>query len=325
MNTPVRSVAVAAKREAMLETARHIDSLALQAEGVFDNPCGFAEALMVAQTMNDLRAALTDEMMQPVMALMNSPLGFLTDQDPKTNKDARPYSVEVVRECFIESKLRGFHPVGNEWNIIAGRFYAAKNGLRRKVTKFPGLTDFRDSYDVPRMASEKGAILKARASWKLNGHADAIEAEIPVRVNAYMGADAIIGKAERKLLKRIFDRISGFITPDGDVDDVPVAITDGTKSETPAPRFSPPPTETQAIPVNEPPAAPDPVQLIQRTLDAGRVSFDAFRDWLRMAGLHPDADSLGSLEDLPAELVKVLLADGQKTLGKCVTIKGGAQ
>src|SRR5699024_6704028 len=120
-----------------------------------------------------------------------------------------PYSVEVVRECFIESKLRGFHAVGNEWNIIAGRFYACKSGFRRQVTQWPGLTDFKDNYEVPRLIGDKGAVVKCRATWNKEGIAQSIEREIPVRVNHGMGSDAILGKAQRKLLAAVHDRLTG--------------------------------------------------------------------------------------------------------------------
>src|SRR5579885_3660163 len=129
-------------------TARRIDEVAASAMELFKSAGSFASELAVAQAMNELRLALTDDMMKPVMALMNTDLGFRTDRDPKlTPKDKdgnpmTPYSVEVVREVTIEAKLRGFHMIGNEVNIIAGRLYATKNGFRRKVTQWPGVTDF---------------------------------------------------------------------------------------------------------------------------------------------------------------------------------------
>ncbi len=238
-NKPTTKIQVPAPRANTLAIAKRIDEIASGAVELFKEAGSFEAELSVAQAMNDLRLALTNEVMAPVMALMNTDLGFRTDRDPKqtdtkTGKPLEPYPVEVVRECFVESKLRGFHTIGNEWNIISGRFYACKNGLRRKVTTHPGVTDFKDRYDVPRVAGEKGAIVKASASWKKDGVADSIECEIPVRVNFGMGSDAILGKGERKLLRRVHDRLSGVITPEGDVSD---AELEGAKPITPRPTF----------------------------------------------------------------------------------------
>lgn len=226
MSEPKQTTALA-----LADKAREIDRISSTAMAVFGAAESFEKELVVAQAMGDLRLALTPEVMKPVMDLMNTDLGFRTDRDPnitptdKNGHPMKPYSVEVVRECFIEARLRGFHTVGNEFNIISGRFYACKNGIRRKVTVFPGVTDFKDSYEVPRVVGEKGAIVKCKATWRKEGVPDSLEAEIPVRVNFGMGADAILGKAERKLLKRVLDRLSGIITPEGEVgDDAPIDV-----------------------------------------------------------------------------------------------------
>jgi hypothetical protein len=233
--------------------ARRIDAIASGAMELFKAGGSFESELAVAQAMSDLRSALTPEIMQPVMALMNTDLGFRTDRDPKlTPKDKdgnamTPYSVEVVREVTIEAKLRGFHMIGNEVNIIAGRFYACKNGFRRKVTQWPGVTDFKDDYDVPRYAADgKGAVVKCRASWHRDGIAQGIEREIPIRVNFGMGSDAILGKAQRKLLSSVHDRLSGLVTPEGEANEE-TEVQPGTPK--PSPRFeAAKPAEANPIP-----------------------------------------------------------------------------
>jgi hypothetical protein len=214
-----------------MTVARRVDEIASGAMELFKSSGSFESELAVARAVSDLRAALTAEMMQPVMALMNTDLGFRTDRDPKVtpkDKDGNlltPYPMEVVRECLIEALLRGFHTVGNEWNIIAGRFYACKNGFRRKVVQFDGVTDFKDTYEVPRLVGEKGAVVKCKATWRKGGTADSLEREFPIRVNFGMGADAILGKAQRKLLAAVHDRLLGVITPEGDVGDIEVQTT----------------------------------------------------------------------------------------------------
>lgn len=210
-NTALQKTAPAS---AIVAAAKHVDDLAAGALELFRQANGgiatFATEIHVANVLDQMRKQLTAEVMEPVMALMGSSLGFRSD---------KTYPVEVVRDCFIESRIRGFSCVGNEWNIISGNFYAAKAGLRRQVTKWPGITDFKDAYDVPRWVGDKGAVVKCSASWKLNGAEEHLDCEIPIKVNAGMGADAILGKAERKLLKRVHDRLSGVNTPEGEVGD----------------------------------------------------------------------------------------------------------
>ena len=232
------------RREAVLETAKRIDETASAAMVHFSQAGSMAAELQVAQAMYDLRAMLTPEVMTPIMNLMDTDLGFRTDKDPKqldrNGKPNIPYHVDVVRDVVIEAKLRGFHTIGNEFNIIAGRMYAAKNGFRRKLTdgkSFPGLTGFRDTYEVPRLVGDKGAIVKCKAVWTLNGKPDSAEFEFAIKVNSFMGADAIVGKAERKLCKRVHDLISGVHTPDGDVDDNDLA---GATDVTPPKEAAPP-------------------------------------------------------------------------------------
>jgi hypothetical protein len=203
--TGPRAIAVDPK---LLEIAKHVDEIADGAMELFKGGGSFAVEIQMAKTIGALKAALKPEVMQPIMELQNTDLGFRTDQ--KTG-----YPVDVVRDVLIEAKIRGFHMTGNEINILAGRFYAAKAGLRRKVITFPGVTDFKDGYSVPKMVAN-GATVICSAAWKKEGIADNLDCEIPIRVNAQMGADAILGKAERKLLARVLNRLSGISTPEGE-------------------------------------------------------------------------------------------------------------
>lgn len=257
------------RRANILATAKAIDEVATGAMELFSQAGSFEHELGIAHAMQDLRTMLSPEVMAPIMSLMNTRLGFQTDRDPKrpgeNGRSTEPYSVDVVRDVVIEARLRGFHTVGNEFNIISGGFYAAKNGFRRKLTDgktFKGLSDFRDSYDVPRNVADKGAIVRCRAEWKLNGTLQTLEAEIPVKVNAYMGTDAVLGKAERKLLKRVHDRLAGVNTPDAEAGEEPVPATPPQREPAPqlrmAPRPAPEPEGPDDVPMGSstPSAAP---------------------------------------------------------------------
>ncbi len=163
----------------------------------------FRRAFILADAVEQLSDLITPDMMGSITRLQGQSLGFRTDRDEKGG-----YPPDVVKACLIEALLRGAYPVNNEFNIIAARPYITKEGLTRMVRDFPGLANLKMTFGVPRKIAD-GAIVKCGATWMRNGEADSIECEIPCRVNAGMGVDAILGKATRKLLARIYQRLTG--------------------------------------------------------------------------------------------------------------------
>lgn len=125
--------------------------------------------------------------------------------------------------------------VGNCWNIIAGNAYVTKEGLTYLLKSMTDLTDLRISIGVPRVPKTReaeGTLVPVAASWKFQGRSDAIEETlIPVRVNSGAGVDNIKGKAERKLRKMVYDRVTGSALSDGDATDAPKRL-DTTSPET---------------------------------------------------------------------------------------------
>ena len=171
----------------------------------------FSRALATAQAVNTLRDLLDESVMKNVMQLQNNALGFLTDR-----KDA-PYSVNVVRDCLIEAVLQGVSPVGNEFNIISGRAYITKAGMRRKLANVPGLS-YTITPGLPKTA-DKGAAIVMTIDWTINGKTEHKELPLAVRVNAGMGTDAIIGKATRKAAAWLYDAVTGISVNEGDISD----------------------------------------------------------------------------------------------------------
>ena len=182
------------------------------------------QAMTQVAGLKAMREAL-DPLMPHFMELAGTENGFLTDRD-KTDKYP-PYTAREVREALITALQRGLMPTGNEFNIISGRCYTTKEGYRALVRNFDGLTGLREIYGVPRM-STGGAIVPCEARWRLNGGDDSLKAEIAVRLNQGQGADAAIGKAVRKLLARVYARLTGSeFTADDAQDDVPLqALTE---------------------------------------------------------------------------------------------------
>lgn len=219
-----------------------LDEIASKSALISSTGNPFSQAITMANAIKEIRASLSiDVMNEAIMPLMNTKLGFRTDKDPsrpvwKKGKDGKwaevtpePYTVETVRECLIEATLRGVPPVGNCWNIISSQTYITKEGFWHLIgKKIEGLTDFKISIGVPKMikpagdarnASDeeaKGALVPCFATWRLHGKEDRVEREIPIRVNAQMGADAIMGKAERKILAAAYAQITGTVLGDAD-------------------------------------------------------------------------------------------------------------
>lgn len=189
-------------------------------------------AVAMARGMSAIREGM-QPLMSSLMQLMGSPLGFRTDRDSTDKK----YTAEQVRDALIVGLMRGLRVVGNEINIIGGNCYATKEGMRRLVREIPGVANLRIQFGVPTLR-EGGALVPADVSWTFNGRRDSLdchvrkegEAEIdrriPVRVNSGMGADAIIGKAESKIYRRIHMMLTGTdqaVVEDGDSLDVHTA------------------------------------------------------------------------------------------------------
>jgi len=188
----------------------------------------FSGMLRCARGIKALEEALDDETMKElVMPLQGSILGFRTDKD----KDGG-YPLTAVRRVVITAALNGFRVTNNEFNIIAGNFYGAKNGLRRKVAEHPGLSGLRMQPSVPRM-KDGGALVDYQAEWQISGRADHIKRTFAVKVNKYQGSDAILGKAERKMYHAIMTHLTGSSLPEGEVDtviDVEVVAVNGAPS-----------------------------------------------------------------------------------------------
>jgi hypothetical protein len=213
------------------ETALALDALSEECCAIAGEEVAgrFSKALAVAHAIQRLRMALTAPVMKDVMALQGSKLGFRTDRD----REKEPgYPENVVKECLIESILWGAYPVNNEWNIIAGNTYLALNFFRRVLDAFPGLANPKLFPGVP-VLMNGGALVQYAMEFELNGKptriergkykaADGTEVDerIPVRVNAGMGVDAILGKAERKMRAFVYQRLRGssLAIPDGEVE-----------------------------------------------------------------------------------------------------------
>jgi hypothetical protein len=169
-----------------------------------------ARGLALGRAMKQLRELVDDEVMEPIMELQGSPLGFRTDRDGID----KPYPRDVIKDAVIHCLLRGGSVINNEFNVISARCYLTKEFYERKVREL--VNDLRVVEHVPQMMG-KGALVPMEASWVFEGRPDELkclktddgDARIAVRVNEGMGIDAVLGKAYRKLYARIHRRVTG--------------------------------------------------------------------------------------------------------------------
>lgn len=176
---------------------------------------GFEKSYLIANAISELKKLLTAQYMKPIMELQGNKLGFKTDKDASGG-----YSEEIVKNCLIEAVLTGVQPFGNQFNIIAGNCYITKEGFWYLLSKETGLT-----YEIipmlPRINADKtSAAIIMKIEWVLKGVAKNREIDFPVKVNQYMGADAVIGKATRKSRAWLYNSLNDTEISDGDTSDI---------------------------------------------------------------------------------------------------------
>lgn len=193
--------------------------------------------------------------------LAGTPLGFKTDED-RRGGGGTGYDDDTLAEALTEAILRGVSWVGNEFNIIKGRCYVTKEGYSRLVREIPGLTDLILIPGVPK-GHDGGAVVPFKATWKLDGKPMSLERQIPVKLNAGMGADGAIGKATRKMLASVHFACTGSNQSGADVDADPADPADAPvipsraadlRERLTAPAAAPPPATGGTLPMGtEPP------------------------------------------------------------------------
>jgi len=177
---------------------------------------GFEKAFALADAFKELNSALTTDLVKPIYELQGSKLGFRTDKD-----SGQGYTVEVVKRCLIEAVLTGVQPVNNQFNIIAGNCYITKEGFGYLLKNYSGLK-WEIIPMLPRINEEKkSAAITMQIKWSINGgEENERNIDFPIKLNNFMGTDAVIGKATRKARAWLYNNITDNEIADGDVQDV---------------------------------------------------------------------------------------------------------
>ncbi len=183
---------------------------------------GFQKAQMLSKSIGTIKNLLTKDFMEPIMEMQGNKLGFRTDKDGKGG-----YPMPIVRNCLIEAVLSGVQPVGNQFNIIASNCYITKEGFLYLLKNYPGLR-YSITYELPRIGKEKkSAAVDAKIVWSLNGGKEQEKTlHLPIKMNAYMGTDAVLGKADRKSRAWLYNHLTGNNLGDGDAESVETATQD---------------------------------------------------------------------------------------------------
>lgn len=207
----IQDAAIAAAQRKFIDACQ-------QAQGL-DITDNMGAAFLAANVVVSLRDALTDEVMNRVfMPLMNKKIGFLTDRDPsRPGKDGKaivPYSVDVVRNCIIDAAFIGLLPTGNQFNIISGVMYPTKEGYTFLLKKL-GIKYIIQKTPMQDI-SEKCAAVSCKVNYSSNGENNSFSIVATIKKDSYSSMDQILGKAERKAKKALFEYITGCDFGDAD-------------------------------------------------------------------------------------------------------------
>lgn len=197
----------------------------------------FSDAIRTANCMKGIRAALTPDVMAPIMELQNTRLGFKTDRK-------EGYGVGIVKDAAIEAIVNGVPLIGNCFNIIAENFYLTREGVTFKLNHVPGLR-YQIVPGIPEMVKEPGFVedrkynsgkprsvpgearIGVRVEWEVGDEKGAQTLTFSIRVNYGMATDAIVGKAFCRAAKWLHARVTGLDVgvSEGDAVDEPKNVT----------------------------------------------------------------------------------------------------
>lgn len=168
----------------------------------------FSSAFVLSTAIQEIDRALTPEYMKPIMALQGKKLGFRTD---------KIYALQTVKECVIEGVLQGLNVIGNHFNIISSNMYITKEGYGFLLKQ---MKDLRYNISFSILEEKNGYTdVQCKITFKIEGEESKKQIEtFPVKSGKYSNPDNILGKAERKARKWLYDNISGKETADGAID-----------------------------------------------------------------------------------------------------------
>ena len=168
------------------------------------------------------------EIKKLLVNLQNSEIGFLTDESQNG------YHYDIIKRCATDALLHGVNIDGNEFCIIKGRCYLAKNGMTHKLNNLIKCGILQSYVCTPLIPEFKGkdAISKVRIEWmEGDGKTKAKNLEFMVKSYGNNDADYVNGKGERRAKKWLFETLTGRSVPDGETTDA-INVTSPGSDET---------------------------------------------------------------------------------------------
>lgn len=186
------------------------------------NSDGIQKSIAMASGVLQIHEAFSDAVLAVFMGLQGNELGFKTDKD-----HAGGYAADVVKQVAVRALMHGAHLHGNEFNIIASGCYLTKNFYKRKLREYEGLTDLFIDVFAPDSSEVSGKNrvyrVRGKAACRVDGKevvVDCMSPETAVVVSAFdngTALDGALGKAEKRLAQKLYERIAGVeITDDSD-------------------------------------------------------------------------------------------------------------
>jgi len=158
------------------------------------------KSFMIAEGIGQMTNVFKEntEVCRLLTYLQGKKLGFRTDKE---------YPIEKVVECAVEALIRGLQLTGNQFNIIAENLYIPKEGFDYLLESLAGFVDFFIEWGDYETDKGVGKV-KYKATWKYKDKEDEMVGVVPVRINSGMIVDAIYGKAERKVMAKVYKKIT---------------------------------------------------------------------------------------------------------------------
>jgi hypothetical protein len=197
-----------------------------------DKSQNFTNAFAMANAITIIRNVLTPEVMQPILSLAGSKLGFRTDRDkPSKGQMPSPYPIETVKDCLIDAVLLGLNPTGNQFNIIASNMYVTKEGFTYLLKKVKGLK-YSIIYPTVTFSNDKQtALVVCNITYRIGEEKEVKQIlEFTVKAGSYATSDSCIGKAERKAKCWLYNHIEGTDLTDGDAEDISYTEVSSTRT-----------------------------------------------------------------------------------------------
>lgn len=181
------------------------------------------KSITLGKAIVELNRLVDGEMLDNIIALRGTKLGFRTDRDKK----GEPYSREVVKKCVIQALIIGLSPMGNQMNIYGGELYCTLEGYTALNGRISDLV-YTFEVGIPRIIDDGsflGADVSVRLDWVFNNgnHKKDLTFRIKGDRDKFgkhcTGIDSYMSKGERRAKKWLyFNCASGIALPTDDDD-----------------------------------------------------------------------------------------------------------